>query len=148
VPEVRRLLHLLTGPPEERGVHLHWSYWRRTHQAIARRGHISARARARPAPCRSAPAVTEPATVAPPSWTELTDEQWRRLQLLLPARAPLGRPPHEPRLVLSGVLWILHRHASWRELPATCGSWRTIYGHYRLWRQSGLWPRLIQALDN
>jgi Putative transposase of IS4/5 family (DUF4096) len=148
VPEVRRLLRLLAEPSEQRGFHLHWSHWRRAHQAIARRGHIAARARARPAPCRPAPAVTAPTTVAPLSWTELTDEQWHRLQPLLPARAPLGRPPHEPRLVLGGVLWILHRHASWRELPATFGSWRTIYGHYRLWRQSGLWSQLLRALND
>jgi transposase len=50
--------------------------------------------------------------------------------------------------VLGGVLWILHRHASWRELPATFGSWRTIYGHDRLWRQSGLWPQLLRALGD
>ena len=148
MPEVRRLLRLVTEPIEHRALHLHWSYWRRAHQATARRGHIAARARARPAPCRPAPAVTEPTTVAPPSWRELTDEQWHRLQPLLPPPAPLGRPPHEPRLVLGGVLWILHRHASWRELPASFGSWRTIYGHYRLWRQSGLWPQLLRALGD
>jgi Putative transposase of IS4/5 family (DUF4096) len=147
VPQ-RRLLRLLTEPIEHRGLHLHWSYWRRAHQAVARRGHIAARARARPAPCWSAAAVAEPTTVTPPSRIELSDEQWRRLQLLLPARAPLGRPPHEPRLVLEGVLWILRRHASWRELPATFGSWRTIYGHYRLWCQTGLWPQLLAALND
>jgi hypothetical protein len=148
VPEVRRLLHLLAEPIEQRGLHLHWSHWRRAHQATARRGHIAARARARPAPCRPTPAVTASTTVALPTWTELTDEQWHRLQPLLPAPAPLGRPPHDARLVLGGVLWILHQHASWRELPATFGSWRTIYGHYRLRRQSGLWPQLLRALGD
>ena len=142
------MLRLLAEPSEQRGLHLHWSRWRRAHQAVARRGHIAARARARPAPHRPAPAVTEPTTLAPPSWTELTDEQWRRLQPLLPARAPRGRPPHEPRLVVEGVLWILRRHASWRELPATFGSWRTLYGHYRLWCQAGLWPQLLGALKD
>jgi hypothetical protein len=148
VPEVRRLLHLLTEPVEHHRFGLHWSHWRRAHQAIARRGHITARARARPAPERSAPATTQPSRVAPPSRTELTDEQWRRVQSLLPARAPRGRPPREPRLVLAGVLWIVHRHASWRELPTTFGSWRTIYGHYRRWCQTGLWPHLLQALND
>jgi hypothetical protein len=148
LPEVRRLLRVLTEPIDQYGFHRHWSWWRRMHQAVARRGHIAARARARPAPCRPARAVAEPNTVAPPSWTELTDGQWRRVQPLLLARSSLGRPPSEPRLVLAGLLWILHRHASWRELPTTFGPWRTISGHYRLWRQTGLWPVLLRALYN
>jgi transposase len=50
--------------------------------------------------------------------------------------------------VLAGVLWVLNRHASWRELPEAFGPWRTIYGHYRHWRQTGLWPHLLRALND
>lgn len=39
VPEVRRLLRLLTLPPSERTFRLHWSHWRRKRQAEARRSH-------------------------------------------------------------------------------------------------------------
>jgi transposase len=92
--------------------------------------------------------VTEPSTVAAPSWTELTEVQWQRIQPLLPARAPTGRPPCEPRRVLSGVLWILDRHAAWRDLPAAFGPWRTVYGRYRLWRQTGLWSRIFEVLQD
>src|SRR5918911_1888173 len=64
VPEVRRLLHLLTEPVEHHDFHLRWSWWRRAHQAVARRGHILAPARARPVPCCPAPAITPPRTTA------------------------------------------------------------------------------------
>ena len=148
MPEVRRLLRLLTEPIEYCSLHLHWSSWRRAHQAVARRGHITARARARPAPSSALPMVTLRNAEQTSTWLELTDDQWRRVQVLLPARAAHGRPPHDPRLVLAGVLWIIHRHASWRELPSCFGPWRTIYGHYRLWRQTGLWPRVLKALQN
>jgi hypothetical protein len=36
-PEVRRLLVVLTRPPEERGFLLDWSGWRRRHQMRAKR---------------------------------------------------------------------------------------------------------------
>jgi hypothetical protein len=140
------LLKLLTEPVERYAFHLHWSWWRRAHQAGARHGHIAARARERPVPCQLAPTTPSGSTAAASRWAELSDEQWRHIQPLLPARSLLGRPPAEPRLMVTGVLWILQHHASWRELPAAFGSWRTIYGHYRSWRQAGLWPHLLRVL--
>ena len=46
VPEVRRLLFALVGhaPPSVEQV-LHWSAWRRRHQARAKRAHIKLRQR-------------------------------------------------------------------------------------------------------
>ena len=146
MPEVRRLLRLLTEPPERHGFLLRWSRWRRTHQAVARRGHIAARARlvvSIPPPTESAP---EP--VAHPLPSELTDAVWARVQPLLPARAPTGRPPRDSRLVLAGVLWALRAHASWRALPPEYGPWRTVYGRHRLWVRTGLWPRIVDALND
>ncbi|MEU1393655.1 MULTISPECIES: hypothetical protein [unclassified Nonomuraea] len=37
--EIRRLFALLTRPPASRSHTLHWSRWRRRHQARARRSH-------------------------------------------------------------------------------------------------------------
>ncbi len=43
---------------------------------------------------------------------ELTDEQWRRLQPLLPPERPrTGRPNHDHRTVLNGILWVLRTGA-------------------------------------
>jgi len=138
VPEVRRLLRLLAEPPERHGFLLRWSRWRRAHQAVARRGHIAARARARPA-------ATAP--VDRPLPHELTEAAWARVQPLLPDRAPTGRPPRDTRTVLAGVLWVLRTHASWRALPAEYGPWRTVYGRHRTWVAIGLWPRIVDALN-
>jgi SRSO17 transposase len=44
-PEVRRLLLVLTLPAAQRQHRLHWSRWRRTRQAQARRSHCRRRAR-------------------------------------------------------------------------------------------------------
>ena len=143
-----RLLRLLTVPPERHGFLLYWSRWRRAHQAVARRGHIAARARAQPAARDSAPIEAAPAPVDRPLPPELTDAAWARVQPLLPPRAPVGRPPRDSRLVLDGVLWVLRAHASWRALPARYGPWRTVYGRHRLWVRTGLWPRILDALND
>lgn len=148
MPEVRRLLRLLTEPPERHGFLLRWSRWRRAHQAVARRGHIAARARAQPvAGVRDRPAPP-PRPAERPLPGELTDAAWARVQPLLPPRAPVGRPPRDTRTMLAGVLWVLRTHASWRALPPEYGPWRTVYGRHRLWAARGLWPRILDALDD
>jgi hypothetical protein len=148
VPEIRRLLRLLTEPPERQGFVLRWSWWRRAHQAVARRSHSAARARARPAVSSPVSTVAAPAPVDRPLPPELTDAQWARVRSLLPPRAPVGRPPRDSRIVLAGVLWVLRTHASWRALPVEFGPWRTIYGRHRLWVATGLWPRILDALND
>jgi transposase len=50
---------------------------------------------------------------------ELTDEQWERLQPLLPPQKPrTGRPAEDHRRILSGMLWIHRTGAPWRDLPS------------------------------
>jgi Putative transposase of IS4/5 family (DUF4096) len=147
VPEVRRLLRLLTAPAEQRGFLLHWSRWRRAHQAGARRGHVARRARAQPPPRPLAPLAPPPAPAARPPWTDLSEAQWARVRPLLPPRAPVGRPPCDGRTILAGVLWVLRTGAGWRALPPAFGPWHTVYSRYRRWRLAGLWPRLVEGLQ-
>jgi Putative transposase of IS4/5 family (DUF4096) len=147
VPEVRRLLSLLSEPVAHHAFHLQWSWWRRVHQAVARRGHLLARARARPISDRPTPAVAPPrAAAVVPAWADLTETEWIRVQPLFAPRAPTGRIGRPARTVLAGILWVLRTNAAWHELPSEFGPWHTIYGRYRLWRQTGLWPRILQAL--
>ena len=137
---------MLTAPAGEQGFRLRWSRWRRAHQAVARRGHVAARARARPAILAPEPVATPAPPDARPLPLTLSDAQWARVQPLLPPPAPVGRPPRDARTVVAGVLWILGTHASWRALPAQFGPWQTIYRRYHDWCATGLWPRLLTAL--
>lgn len=53
---------------------------------------------------------------------EVTDEQWEKLYPLLPPQKPtVGRPAHDHRLILNGILWILRTGAPWRDLPERYG---------------------------
>jgi transposase len=142
VPEVRRLLLAMTERGARRAHRLRWSVWRRAHQARANRCHAARRARERA--LRPAAPVHP---VVPPALVELTEAEWTRLQPLLPPRRPrVGRPRHDDRTVLGGILWVVRNGASWRDLPLRFGKWERAYKRYRLWSDTGLWERLLTAL--
>lgn len=79
---------------------------------------------------------------------ELTDEQFARLAPLLPPQRPAtGRPNHDHRTVLNGILWRLKTGAPWRDLPARYGNWQTVYSRFRRWQRAGVWARVLAALQ-
>ncbi len=79
--------------------------------------------------------------------TDLTDAEWALVRPLLPPqRPPTGRPRHDHRAVLSGIVWGIRRRDSWRAVPQECGKWETAYKRYRLWCDTGLWQHILIAL--
>ena len=73
---------------------------------------------------------------------DLTDQQWQRLEPLLPAQKPkTGRPGKDHRTVINGILWVLRTGAPWRDLPERYDPWRTAATRFYRWRQLGLWDR-------
>ena len=142
VPEVRRLVLAMAETGERRAFRMGWSVWRRAHQVVAARCHAARRSRKRAGP----PPVE---AVAPPAAerAELTDAEWERVRALLPPQQPpVGRPRHDHRAVLGGILWVVRSHASWRDMPDGFGKWETAYKRYRLWRETGLWQRILSEL--
>jgi transposase len=77
---------------------------------------------------------------------ELTDYEWSLLEPLLPPQRGNGRPYHDHRTVLNGMLWRLHTGTAWRDLPERYGSWRTVYSRFARWQQRGLWDRILARL--
>jgi hypothetical protein len=142
VPEVRRLVLAMTESEERRAFRLGWSQWRRAHQAVAARCHVARRARWQ-APSR---AVVTPA-LSPPLPAGLTDADWDAVGSLLPPQRPrVGRPRHDHRTVLGGIVWVVRTQGSWRDMPPEYGKWETAYKRYRLWRDTGLWQLIVVAL--
>lgn len=142
VPEVRRLVLALAEAAERRTFRLAWSRWRRAHQARAARCQ-DARGTPRPHP----PVEAQPGALPPLPGAALTEAEWAVVQPLLPPqRPPHGRPRHDHRVVVSGIVWVVRRHGSWRALPAECGKWETAYKRYQLWRAEGRWQRIAAAL--
>ena len=79
---------------------------------------------------------------------ELTDRRWQHLEPLLPPkRPPTGRPNHHHRTILNGILWVLRTGAPWRDLPERYGLVGTVSSRFYRWCQSGVWQRLLSALQ-
>lgn len=145
MPEVRRLLLALAEPPDQFRFRLHWSHWRRRHQAIAKRGHLARRARRPVALPLLRPVVS---ALPPPRQPHLTEDQWQRvLPLLPPRRAVRGRPQQDQRQMVAAILWVERTGCSWRTLPDHFGPWHGVYSRYQRWRNAGLWPRILAVLD-
>ena len=130
---------------ESKTFSLGWSVWRRAHQAVAARCRTSRRA---PDGEASPSNIAVPqVSVITPRGDKLTDAQWELIQHLLPPQRPaIGRPRHDHRTVLGGMLWVTRTRSSWREMPEEYGKWETAYRRYRLWLDQGLWQRITEAL--
>src|SRR5690349_10706718 len=63
----------------------------------------------------------------------LTDEQWARLQPLLPTRAPGRKATRGDRLFVEAVLFRAKTGIQWRDLPERFGNWKSVYNRFRNW---------------
>lgn len=64
-----------------------------------------------------------------------------------PERPATGRPNHDHRTVLNGIVWRLNTGAPWRPLPERYGPWATVSSRFRRWQRAGVWDRLLAALQ-
>lgn len=80
---------------------------------------------------------------------ELTDEQFERIEWLLPVRVgPAGgRPWEDHRTIINGVLWVLRTGAPWRDVPERYGPWQTVYDRFNHWRKDGTWDKVLAHLQ-
>jgi transposase len=79
--------------------------------------------------------------------SDLTDAEWASLEPLLPVAKSFGRPRQWPlRQVLNGIFYLLRSGCSWRLLPREYPPWRTVYGYFRIWRDSGVWEAIHSVL--
>src|SRR4051794_26894730 len=86
-----------------------------------------------------------------PPWV-VSDGLWARVEPLLPERPRRfrypGRRPLDDRLVLQGILFVLHTGIGGEHLPQELGygcgmtAWRRL----RAWQEAGVWQRLHELL--
>jgi len=78
---------------------------------------------------------------------ELTDEQWERIEPLLPGRSgDPGRTGVDNRLFVNAVLWIAKTGAPWRDLPERFGPWNSVFRRFSRWSKAGVWEQVLEAL--
>lgn len=78
---------------------------------------------------------------------ELTDEQWARIEPLLPVNGRPGGQWADHRTVINGVLFRARTGVPWPDLPGRYGSWQTVYERHRRWSSDGTWKRILEVLQ-
>ena len=78
----------------------------------------------------------------------LTDEQWARIEPLLPPlKGPMGKPMRPHRPVVEGAIYRLKFGIPWRCLPPQFGAWQTVHRRHYRWSTDGTWDRVLAALQ-
>lgn len=78
--------------------------------------------------------------------SNLSDEQWRLIEKLLPTPKKFGRKPIDRRAVINAILYWNRTGCQWRYLPFDFPNWSTVYGVFRRWRMDGTWQRIHDRL--
>ena len=88
------------------------------------------------------------ATLAVTRRFDLSDEQWARLEPLLPVPRKSGRPPKwTKRQLIDGIRWRVRVGAPWRDVPECYGSWQAVYALFRRWQRAGVWQQILTGLQ-
>jgi transposase len=75
----------------------------------------------------------------------LRDEQWERIEPLLPGRkGSSGRPARNNRLFVDAVLYRLRVGCPGRDLPAHFGDFRVVHTRWMRWARRGIWRTLLE----
>ena len=72
--------------------------------------------------------------------SDLTNEQWKLIEDLIPPAKPGGRPREvSMREVLNAIMYILRGGCAWRLLPHDFPKWNIVYYYFWRFRREGLW---------
>lgn len=81
--------------------------------------------------------------------TDLTDEQWARVQAALPGprSGRSGRPRRWPvRTVWNAIFYQARNGCTWRNLPHDLPPWSVVWASFRRWRDTGVLAQVHDAL--
>lgn len=77
---------------------------------------------------------------------DLTDEQWRIFDPLLPDRGERGPAIKNKRRTVNGILWVLRTGAPWRDMPRRYGKWNSVFIRFSRWSKLGVWDAAFETL--
>ena len=82
-----------------------------------------------------------------PYFTDLSDDEWRILDPLVPPVKRGGRPAdYLRREVVNAILYILRTGCQWYAMPHDLPPWKTVYTYFRNWRLDGTRNRIHDTL--
>jgi transposase len=77
----------------------------------------------------------------------LTDEQWRRLQRVLPPQRTGPAAIRGDRLFIEAVLFRAKTGMPWRDLPERFGPWKSVFNRFSNWARKGHWAVIFRELQ-
>lgn len=79
--------------------------------------------------------------------SDMSDEEWSIIEPLVPAPKGGGRPAiYRRHDSLDAIFYVKRGGCSWRMLPLDFPHWKTVYDYFRMWKQSGVYERINDAL--
>ena len=77
----------------------------------------------------------------------LTDDQWRRVQAVLPKQKAGPEATRGDRLFIDAVLYRAKTGMPWRDLPERFGPWKSVYNRFANWAKKGHWATIFKELQ-
>jgi len=77
----------------------------------------------------------------------LTDEQWNRIEPVLPKRRRGPATRRGERSFIDAVLFRAKTGLPWRDLPERFGRWKTVYNRFARWAERGYWADIFRELQ-
>jgi putative transposase len=79
--------------------------------------------------------------------SDLSDDQWGLLQLVIPEARPGGRPRSaDMREVVNAILYLNRSGCQWDMLPHDLPAKSTVYEYFAAWRDDGTWQAVLDVL--
>ena len=79
--------------------------------------------------------------------SDLSDEEWQKIEPLLPPAKPVGKHREVSlREILNAIFYRADNGTKWRNLPREFPNWQTVYSYYRLWVRLDIWEQINSAL--
>src|SRR5437763_9196217 len=79
--------------------------------------------------------------------SDLTDEQWELIQIVIPEPKIGGRPRAvDMREVVNAMFYILRAGCQWDMLPHDLPAKSTVYEYFGTWRDDGTWQEILDVL--
>jgi len=79
--------------------------------------------------------------------TDLSDEQWQLLAVMLPPPFLVGRKRQVAlREIVNAMLYLKRAGCAWRLLPHDFPAWQTVYYYFRRWREAEWFAKLNDEL--
>jgi putative transposase len=81
--------------------------------------------------------------------SDVTDEQWMVVELLIPAAKHGGAPRTvDMRLIFNTILYVNKSGCQWAMIPKDLAKRSTTFDYFSAWKKDGTWQKIMDALRN